>query len=202
MSAPTTLSLRAAPTSRAPASVTRRLHTAQEQPSPAADIARFIVLLVAATLLQTLVAPNVRILGANPDFMLIVVASVGLLRGSEAGALFGFAGGVVVAVALFEPLGITAFVLVIVGYFSGRYAETADLSSGLAPLVAVFVGTLLAESLSVIAQFLLGRQAPLDFFVTRVVVPALILNTLQAAPVYVAARWWMRGERTRRALET
>jgi rod shape-determining protein MreD len=201
MSTPTIPSRRAAPALAAPASVTRRLHTAQERLNPAAELARFAVLLVAATLLQTLIAPNVRILGANPDFMLIVVASVGLLRGSEAGALFGFAGGVVVAVALFEPLGITAFVLVIVGYFSGRYAETADLSSGFAPLVAVFVGSLLAESLFVIAQFLLGRQVPLDFVVTRVVVPALILNTLLAAPVYVAARWWMRGERTRRALE-
>lgn len=199
---PTIPSRQAAPASQGAASVTRRLHTAQEQLNPAAEIVRLAVLLVAATLLQTLIAPNVRILGANPDFMLIVVASVGLLRGSEAGALFGFAGGVVVAVALFEPLGITAFVLVIVGYFSGRYAETADLSSGFAPLVAVFVGTLLAQSLAVAAQFLLGRQVPLGFFAARVVVPALILNTLLAAPVYVAARWWMRGERTRRALET
>jgi rod shape-determining protein MreD len=202
MSTPIIPSRRAAPASPGPASVTRRLHTAQEQLNPAAEIARLAVLLVAATLLQTLIAPNVHILGANPDFMLIAVACVGLLRGSEAGALFGFAGGVVVAVALFEPLGLTAFVLVIVGYLSGRYAETADLSSGFAPLVAVFVGTLLAETLAVAAQFLLGRQAPLGFFATRVVVPALILNTLLAAPVYLAARWWMRGERTRRALET
>lgn len=202
MSAPTIPSRRAAPPPAAPASVSRRLHTAQEQPNPAAELVRLAVLLLAATLLQTLIAPNVHILGANPDFMLIAVACVGLLRGSEAGALFGFAGGVVVAVALFEPLGLTAFVLVIVGYLSGRYAETADLSSGFAPLVAVFVGTLLAETLAVAAQFLLGRQAPLGFFATRVVVPALILNTLLAAPVYLAARWWMRGERTRRALET
>jgi rod shape-determining protein MreD len=171
MSAPTIPSRRAAPPPAAPASVSRRLHTAQEQPNPAAELVRLAVLLLAATLLQTLIAPNLRILGANPDFMLIVVACVGLLRGSEAGALFGFAGGVLVAVALFEPLGITAFVLVIVGYFSGR-------------------------------QFLLGRQVPLGFVVTRVVVPALIINTLLAAPVYVAARWWMRGERMRRALET
>ena len=202
MSTPTIPSRQVAPTSATPTSVTRRLHTAQEQLNPAAELVRYAVLLVAATLLQTLIAPNLRILGANPDFMLIVVASIGLLRGSEAGALVGFAGGVLVAVALFEPLGITAFVLVIVGYFSGRYAETADLSSGFAPLVAVFAGSLLAGSLSLIAQFLLGRQVPLDFVFTRVIVPALILNTLLAAPVYVAARWWMRGERTRRALET
>ena len=185
----------------APMGVTRRLHTAQEKPNLAAELARFAVLLLVATLLQTLIAPNLRILGANPDFMLIVVASVGLLRGAEAGALFGFAGGVLVAVALFQPLGIAAFVLVVIGFFSGRYAETADLSSGFAPLVTVFVGSLLAGVLDVVVQFLLGRQVPLGFVVVRVIFPSVILDTLLAAPVYVAARWWMRGERARRAFE-
>ncbi len=193
---------RATPAQSEPAKVTRRLHTAQERPNPGAELARYAVLLVVAALLQTLIAPNLRILGANPDFMLIVVASVGLLRGAEAGAVLGFLGGVLVAAALFEPLGITAFVLVIVGYFSGRYAETADLSSGFAPLVTVFAGTLLAESLYVVVQFLLGRQVPLTFVGAHVLLPALILNTLLAAPVFVAARWWMRGERTYRAFET
>lgn len=202
MSIPTIPSQPTASAAAKPSGVTRRLHTAQEQPNLVAELARFAVLLVAATLLQTLFAPNLRILGANPDFMLIVVASVGLLRGAEAGALFGFCGGVLVAVALFEPLGITAFVLVIVGYFSGRYAETADLSSGFAPVVTVFAGTLLAGSLYVVTQFLLGRQVPLGFVVTRVLLPALILNTLLAAPVFVGARWWMRGERTHHAFET
>jgi rod shape-determining protein MreD len=191
-----------APAPVEPAKVTRRLHTGQERPNPASELARYAVLLVVATLLQTAFAANLRVLGANPDFMLIVVASVGLLRGAEVGAAFGFCGGVLVAVALFEPLGITAFVLVIVGYFSGRYAETADLSSGFAPLVTVFAGTLLAQTLYVIAQFLLGRQVPLGFVGAHVLVPALILNTLLAAPVFVAARWWMRGERTHRAFET
>ena len=186
----------------APTSVTRRLHTAQERPNLAGELVRFALLLVVAALLQTLIAPYIRILGANPDFVLIVVASVGLLRGSEAGALFGFVAGVLVAAALFEPLGIAAFVLVVIGFFAGRYAETADLSSGFAPIVTVFVGSLLAEVLYAVVQFLLGRQVPLGFVAARVIIPSVILDTLLAAPVYVAARWWMRGERTRRAFET
>jgi rod shape-determining protein MreD len=201
MSAPSVTTPRVAPDMPEQTGVRHRLHTAQEHPHPAADVARLAVLLVAATLLQTLIAPNMRVLGANPDFMLIVVASVGLLRGAETGALFGFAGGVLVALALFQPLGIAAFVLVVVGYLAGRYAETADLSLGLAPLVTVFAGTLLAWGLYAITQFLLGRQVPLGFVITRVLIPALILNTLLAAPVFLGARWWMRGERTSRAFE-
>ncbi len=157
------------------------------------EIARLVVMLAIATLLQTTVAPNIRILGANPDFALIIVVCVGLLKGSEIGAVFGFATGTLVAIALMEPLGLSAFVFVLIGYFAGRYAETADLSAGYAPLVSAFAATLLANVLLATAQFLLERQVPLGFFLGRVLIPSLILNTLLAAPLYLAVRLGLRG---------
>jgi hypothetical protein len=165
----------------------------QEQPNLAADLARSSSCWWRRRCCGDLIAPNAH-LGAT-DFMLIgrfgrAPARFGGRRCSvrRRGRRRGF----------FEPLGITARAG---DRVISRLREMPICRRVRAP-GGVFVGTLLAESLSVIAQFLLGRQAPLDFFVTRVVVPALILNTLLAAPVYVAARWWMRGERTRRALET
>ena len=177
-----------------------------EEPAAAAplalEIARLLALLIVAVLLQTAVAPNIRILGANPDFVLILTVSVGLLRGAEVGAGFGFVAGAVLAVALFEPTGIASFVLVLIGYFAGRYAETADLSHGFAPLVAVLAGSVVAGSLYVLAQFLLARDVPLEFVAGRVMLPTVILNTLLASPVYLFAHWWLRGERRARVSET
>jgi rod shape-determining protein MreD len=161
-------------------------------PAPA-ELARLGVTLLVALLLQTTVAPNIRVLGANPDFALIIVVCVGLLRGSETGAIFGFLTGAVVAVALMEPLGLSAFVFVLVGFLAGRYAETADLSAGVAPLVSVFAATFIAGVVLAMAQFLLARQVPLGFFLGRVLVPSLIINTLLAAPLYLVVRWWLRG---------
>jgi len=159
----------------------------------AGDVARLAAVLVVAVLLQTTVAPNIRILGANPDFALVIVVSVALIKGSETGALFGFLTGTFVAIALMQPFGLSAFVFVLVGYLTGRYAETADLSAGFAPLLSAFAATLLANVLFAMAQFLLERQVPFGFFLGRVLVPSLILNTLLAAPVYLAVRLWLRG---------
>ena len=145
-----------------------------------------------ATLLQTTVAPNIRILGANPDFALIIVVCVALLKGSEIGAVFGFLTGTLVAIALMEPLGLSAFVFVLIGFLAGRYAETADLSAGYAPLVSAFAATLIANVLLAMAQYLLAREVPLTFFLGRVLVPSLILNTLLAAPLYLVVRLWLR----------
>ena len=108
--------------------------------------------------------------------------------------MFGFLTGALVAVALMEPFGLSAFVFVLVGFLAGRYAETADLSAGFAPLVSVFSAALLANVLLAMAQFLLARQVPLGFFLGRVLVPSLILNTLLAAPLYLlVARVAARG---------
>ena len=164
------------------------------------EVARLAVVLVVAVALQTAVAPHLRLLGANPDFALIAVVCVALIKGSETGAVFGFLTGMITAIALMEPFGVAAFVFVLIGYFAGRYAETADLPAGLAPLLTVFVATLVANLLFALAQFLLGRQVPLGFFLGRVLVPSLVFNTLLAAPVYLLARLWLKGKAGLRAV--
>ena len=157
------------------------------------EVLRLAVVLLAAVLLQTAVAPHLRLLGAHPDFALIAVVCVALVKGSETGAVFGFLTGMLTAIALMEPFGLSAFVFVLIGYFAGRYAETADLPAGLAPLLTVFAATLVANVLFAMAQFLLAREVPLGFFLGRVLVPSLIFNTLLAAPVYLLVRLWLRG---------
>jgi rod shape-determining protein MreD len=157
------------------------------------EVARLGVVLLVTVLLQTAVAPHLRLLGAYPDFALIAVVCVALIKGSETGAVFGFLTGMFTAIALMEPFGLSAFVFVLIGYFAGRYAETADLPAGFAPLLTVFVATLVANVLFAMAQFLLAREVPMGFFLGRVLLPSLVFNTLLAAPVYLLVRVWLRG---------
>jgi len=173
---------------------TRRLKTTQPDTGRAIalEVGRLAIMLVVTILLQTTIAAHVRVLGAGPDFALLAVVAVGLLRGSEVGALFGFVVGVGVAVAVFEPLGLASLILVVIGYFAGRYAETADTSSGWTPVIAALAGTLVAQLLAIVMQFLLDRQVPLGFVMVRVFLPSLVLNGLLAAPIYLLTRLWLR----------
>jgi rod shape-determining protein MreD len=175
-------------------SIVRPMKDTSERSWPSgAEIARLVVVLLVAVLLQTAVAPHLRLLGAYPDFALIAVVCVALLKGSETGAVFGFLTGMLTAIALMEPFGLSAFVFVLVGYLAGRYAETADLPAGFAPLLTVFAATLVANVLFAMAQFLLAREVPLGFFLGRVLFPSLVFNTLLAAPMYLLVRLWLRG---------
>jgi rod shape-determining protein MreD len=175
-------------------SIVRPVKSSAERAWPTwGEVARLAVVLLIAVLLQTTVAPHLRLLGAFPDFALIAVVCVALIKGSETGAVFGFLTGMFTAIALMEPFGLSAFVFVLIGYFAGRYAETADLPAGFAPLLTVFVATVIANVLFAMAQFLLAREVPLGFFLGRVLFPSVVFNTLLAAPVYLLVRLWLRG---------
>ena len=65
------------------------------------------------------------ILGATPDILLVTLVAVALVRGATTGAVAGFFGGLVIDIALLDTLGVTSLLLTLVGYWTGRYGETA-----------------------------------------------------------------------------
>ena len=82
------------------------------------------VLVLAAAVLQVTVVTGMRILGAEPDLLLVTIVCAALVAGSLPGAIAGFAGGLVVDVMTLGTLGTTSIVLTLAGYWAGRYGET------------------------------------------------------------------------------
>jgi rod shape-determining protein MreD len=109
-----------------------------------------------AALLQVTVAIDFELLRGAPDFLAVVVVSLGLLRGPETGAVAGFAGGLTFDALAWEPLGLAALIYALVGYAAGRYGERMPRHASVRPLLAVAVGTVGARFGIVVLAFLLG----------------------------------------------
>ncbi len=174
----------------------RRSHVPAVQENPLYMLKVF-VLLVLAVVVQATLAPYVNVLGARPDIVLIVVVAIAMMRGPLWGAAVGFFVGLLVDIALVQIMGISSFLYTLAGYYSGRYAEGVDPDSWLPPLLTVFTVTLVVQMLNAVIMFLLGVEASVGFILLRVVLPTAVLNSLLAAPVFVACRWWMGGEKQR-----
>jgi len=145
-------------------------------------------LLFAAAMLQAVIVSSLVFAGGAPDLLLIVVISLGLLRGSVPGAVFGFAGGLVVDLLTLETLGITSLVLTLAGFWAGRYAETTARGRRLAPLFAVGAITLLAAFFALVLHYLLGEEVVARHALVTVLVPTLVANLVLAVPVYALVR--------------
>jgi rod shape-determining protein MreD len=145
------------------------------------------VLFVAA-MLQVVIVSSLALGGGAPDLLLVTVVVLGLLRGSIPGAVFGFAGGLVVDVLTLETLGITSLVLTLAGFWAGRWAETTGRGRKLAPILAVGVITLVAGAFAFVLHYMLGEEVVARHALVTVLVPTLLANLVLAYPAYLLIR--------------
>ena len=90
--------------------------------------------------------------------------------------------------ALFEPLGLSSFVLVAGRLLRRAATPRPPTSRRLRAARHVFVGDPGRRASRCLAQFLLGRQVPLGFCVGHGSSRLLVLDTLLAAPLYLLVR--------------
>jgi rod shape-determining protein MreD len=149
---------------------------------------RASALLFATVLVQAVVVPPYAVAGGSPDFLLLVVISLGLLRGSIGGAGYGFAGGLLLDLLTLDTLGLSSLVLTLAGFWAGRYGETTGRGKRLSPLVSAAVITVLAALFAFLLHYLIGDEVVARHALVTVLVPTLLLNVALALPVYALVR--------------
>ena len=110
-----------------------------------------------AAILQVSVFSSVTILNGTPDLLLVTIICVALLRGPIIGAAAGFWGGLLLDVANLATLGVTSLLLLVAGYWTGRYGETTGRDRAHAPFLSVAVITFLYALGSLAFNFVLGE---------------------------------------------
>ena len=82
-----------------------------------------LLVLVVAIYLQIALAIDARVLGAIPNFTLVVLVAFALRFGPAWGAAVGFAAGVLIDIALQAPLGMSSLVLTPIGWGVGVFSQ-------------------------------------------------------------------------------
>lgn len=117
-----------------------------------------VVALLLAVYLEIALAIDSRVLGAVPDLALIVIVAIALRHGAVAGAIAGFAAGVLIDVAVQSPLGASSLVLTPVGWAAGAWADRRRrVSLGMA-LMVLLVATLVTMVGDVIVTIAIEGQ--------------------------------------------
>jgi rod shape-determining protein MreD len=145
-----------------------------------------------AAILQVSVFSSVTILNGTPDLLLVTIICVALLRGPIIGAAVGFWGGLLLDVANLTTLGVTSLLLLIAGYWTGRYGETTGRDRAHAPFLSVAVITFLYALGSLAFHFVLGEPAPARTVLWATLFQGIALNLILTWPVYRLARLILR----------
>jgi rod shape-determining protein MreD len=161
--------------------------------SPSAGtFVRLAALVVFGVVLQIAGVATLHVFGASPDLVPLIVGAVGLLGGSVYAAVVGFACGLVLDVALGQPLGASSLVLTAVGYGVGRYREVRDPAHGLLPIpvgAAATAGYVIGFAA---LSFMLQVRGPVSLSVIREMIITILLNALLALLIFPIVRRFMR----------
>ncbi|MBA3348427.1 MAG: rod shape-determining protein MreD [Actinobacteria bacterium] len=159
------------------------------------DAAALAVLVFVGALLQATFFSTVHVLGGTPDVLLLVLIAIALLRGAVTGAIVGFCGGLLLDVLTLDTLGVTALVLALAGYWTGRYGETTGRERAHAPIISVLVVTIVVLLLGFFLHFLIGEEVSARRALVESMVAGLGLNLLLGAPVFALVRSILRSTR-------
>lgn len=149
---------------------------------------RLVALTFAAVIFQLTAVSQISVFGVSADLTPLVVMSVGLLAGSTAGAIMGFATGLFVDLVLVQTLGVTSLLYIVIGYWSGRLRELRDPAHGLVPLAMGAAATAFAGFGMAVIQFLLGVDAPVSLLLVQQIFITVLVNSLIALPVHALVR--------------
>ena len=134
-----------------------------------------LVVLVQATLLN-----RVRILGVQPDLLLVIVVCWSLLHGFQDGLLWAFAGGLGIDLVAGLPLGASPLALMPVALFSSLGRSSVYASNTWLPVLLVAAATPLHGWVLLLIRQLLGASIDWLAATQHVVLPAIVPNALLA----------------------
>lgn len=148
---------------------------------------RIAPLVLVAAVVQVTTVSGARLLGAEPDLLLVTIVCIALVAGSIPGAVAGFAGGLLVDVMTLGTLGTTSIVLTLGGYWAGRYGETTGRGRRYAAPLAAFAISILAGLGGVALHFLLGQPVSArDALVTAL--PSAVVAAVLALGIHRVCR--------------
>ncbi|MGB8643806.1 MAG: rod shape-determining protein MreD [Anaerolineae bacterium] len=138
--------------------------------------------------IQTTLVPLLPTGDAKPDLFLVIVVAWGIVRGGGEATLWGLGGGLVLDVLSGVPFGLQTLGLGALGLLADLMETTFFRANILIPLAAILVATFIYHVLEAAAMQTLGYPIVWESFLTRVVLPTAIFNTLLMPFIFSALR--------------
>ncbi|MBI4744927.1 MAG: rod shape-determining protein MreD [Actinobacteria bacterium] len=146
------------------------------------------LILLGTVIFQTTIAPHLRIMGVQPDLILILTVTYAFIDGPVYGSALGFFGGLLQDFIIARNVGLNVISKTIVGYIAGLLKENVFIESMFLPVVAIFLASIVDQTIYLILGFTFGYQIPFKNVFYRVILPSAVYNSIFSFFIYPAYR--------------
>jgi rod shape-determining protein MreD len=135
--------------------------------------------IISATWLQ-----HIAIWGIIPNTALIIVVCYAILRDDTEGAIIGFCAGLLYDIFFGQALGVSALLMMLLGFFAGKPFKDFFKENYIAPIVVVAVASLLYEFMFFVLNFLLFGRTDLLRYMGLIILPTVAYKLILCIFIY------------------
>ncbi|MBN1964744.1 MAG: rod shape-determining protein MreD [Anaerolineae bacterium] len=157
-----------------------------------------IPVLAVAVIIQSTVMPEIRLGGAMPDLVYLLVLAWSLLAGFERGVTWALVGGVLQDLVSSLPLGTTALSLVLLTFVLSLLVGQVNPRNLIYPAVIAAGGTVVLHGVTLLVLGIAGQALPFLDTLTYVTLPSLVYNLIVMIPLYRVLGGFYLSSRPRR----
>ena len=155
----------------------------------------WILIVIAAGLIETTMLPTIRIQGVVPDLILILVVYFAIAEGSERGMYTGLLGGILQDVFANTGVGHHVLCLVVVGFVVGRMASRLITDNPAVKVMTVLAASIIHGFLYLAIEYIQKVDADAavmmsysimpQAFYTAVITPVVFFLVARIRPVHI-----------------
>ena len=139
-------------------------------------------------LIQIMFGPQLGVVDAHPNFMLLLACVWGLSRGSKSGVIAGFLSGIIYDLLVSTPFGLMTFALSLAGFLSGIIQRNVIASEPRFALVILFGLSILVEFIVGIFIVIFGFDGNIIYALFGRMIASALYTTLCAFPLFYILR--------------
>ncbi|MCR5558557.1 MAG: rod shape-determining protein MreD [Butyrivibrio sp.] len=145
--------------------------------------ANFIFVIV-SFILQTTVFRVLDFGGIAPNLMMIVVASLGFIKGDKTGLITGFFSGLLVDIFFGTYLGFFALIYMYLGFIVGKFHEVFFSQNIAIPITFITIADFLFGFVCYVLMFLFRTRFDIGYYMVSVIIPEMVYTALVAIFYY------------------
>lgn len=142
------------------------------------------LLIILFFVLQNTVFQTLALASVSPNLLLVLTASIGLMRGKKEGLLTGFFCGLLIDIFYGQLLGFYALVYLFIGYGNGRFHHLFSDEDIKLPMVWIAFSDLAYGLILYFFMFLFRGKFEFSYYLIHIIVPELIYTIVVMLVLY------------------
>ena len=142
------------------------------------------IIIFVCFILQNTVFTTFAIADISPNLLIVVVSTVGFMRGKKEGMIVGFFCGILMDLFFGSVIGFYALIYVVIGYLNGFMTVIFFRDDVKLPLLFIGASDFAANIFAYFFLFLFRNRTDIGFYMLHIILPELLYTILVSLVLY------------------